>query len=100
MITGDKYDGGPAFPRPDSQDSCGSQGMSLRDWFAGQALTTVLRAEYEQAKADAKSCGENIPGVLGWWANGGAEDEDFREYSTAAYGIADAMLIARNKPTE
>lgn len=33
-------DGGPAFPREDYQtDNAGGQsGMSLRDWFAGQAL--------------------------------------------------------------
>lgn len=33
------YDGGPAFPpfhNPDSHDS----GMTLRDWFAGQALAS------------------------------------------------------------
>jgi hypothetical protein len=40
-------DGGPAFPRPDERGLMseglleGSFGMSLRDWFAGQALSTA-----------------------------------------------------------
>lgn len=31
-------DGGPAFP----VDSSGISGMSLRDWFAGQALAGIM----------------------------------------------------------
>jgi hypothetical protein len=63
-----KYDGGPAFPpmhNPDTHQS----GMSLRDWFAGQALAGLL--------AD--------PNVLG-----GAP-----EVANTAYRFADAMLEAR-----
>lgn len=30
-------DGGPAFPVPDT-----SGGMSLRDWFAGQAMARIV----------------------------------------------------------
>lgn len=48
-----KVDGGPAFPRPASavevlpgtgggNIDLGADGMTLRDWFAGQALTRVL----------------------------------------------------------
>lgn len=33
---------GPAFPRPDSGYTPGSAGMTLRDWFAGQALVGFL----------------------------------------------------------
>lgn len=32
-------DGGPAFPA--SVDRLAPQGMTLRDWFAGQALTHI-----------------------------------------------------------
>lgn len=28
----------PAFPRPETDENLGSPGMTLRDWFAGQAL--------------------------------------------------------------
>jgi hypothetical protein len=35
-------DGGPAFPVVGVPDACDSPGMSLRDWFAGQALAGFL----------------------------------------------------------
>ncbi len=35
----DRQDGGPAFPVPQQYDE---QGMTLRDWFAGQALPGVI----------------------------------------------------------
>lgn len=37
------YDGGPAFPREDYQtdNAPGQCGMSLRDYFAGQALINL-----------------------------------------------------------
>ena len=43
----DKHDdGGPAFPKPavdlGTTFECGRNGMSLRDWFAGQALAGTL----------------------------------------------------------
>ena len=47
-------DGGPAFPmgfHPEG-NSADTQGMSLRDWFAGQALAVL---------ADPASCGEARP---------------------------------------
>jgi hypothetical protein len=36
-------DGGPAFPNNDAH-GCGYTGMTLRDYFAGQALTGILAA--------------------------------------------------------
>jgi len=63
-------DGGPAFPvNPHPNIHGGSDGMSLRDWFAGQALAGIMpsdgRPDGDQAKA--------------YWA----------------YAMADAMLRAR-----
>jgi hypothetical protein len=58
-------DGGPAFPRH-AYD--GHDGMSLRDWFAGQALAGLL-------------------------AHTG---ESERNRAVAAYRYADAMLRARD----
>lgn len=73
-------DGGPAFPRPYSQDEFGDyarpvhdqDGMSLRDWFAGQVLTRL---------ADIY--------------NGQAVDPDGA--AKTAYQYADAMLKARDQ---
>ena len=67
-------DGGPTFPRTagSGQRDIGSNGMTLRDWFAGQALAGMIRANHRlefQPTDDA----------------------------TWAYQIADAMLAARGK---
>jgi len=73
-------DGGPAFPHQDWDPAIHSQrrehGMSLRDWFAGQALVGLMASETE------KFCYK--PGE-------GAE---------RAFAFADAMIAARKQPTE
>lgn len=63
--------GGPAFPSREPPDSWGSpdRGMTLRDWFAGQALSGLLAGR--------------IP------FNGD------RAYTDAAYRLADTMLASR-----
>ena len=69
-------DGGPAFPINSAQlDESGAYtvlkpGMSLRDWFAGQALASM---------AHPQDIGE--PKIS----------------ATLAYAVADAMLAAREK---
>ncbi len=75
----DINDGGPAFPRPFSEDKFNEdmlpsqRGMSLRDWFAGQALVGIL------------SDGQYKPGKQ--WA---------ADASASAYKVADEMLSARD----
>jgi len=61
-----KYDGGPAFAR--ASDS----GMSLRDWFAGMALSGLI-AQCEPPAID------------------GLSHDDF---AACAYEMADAMIAA------
>lgn len=65
-------DGGPAFPRSSGGGAYGTaqSGMSLRDWFAGQALIGLLA-----------SPGVTPTGATVRWA----------------YEHADAMLAARQK---
>lgn len=73
-VTAEKpKDGGPAFPHmmlPGHRDY--APGMSLRDWFAGQAIAGVL----------AEQCMEHL------------SSENIAE---KAYALADAMLAEREK---
>lgn len=66
-----KHDNPPAFPWIDVQSAVdGGSGMSLRDWFAGQALIMLPNM----------GCGADL---------------DTDDTARAAYQIADAMLAAR-----
>ena len=88
MNTPKPNDGGPAFPYRDEDGEGGFDqysGISMRDWFAGQALagtvfhwgevTTYLK--HAGATHDAKSVRQFMAG--------------------AAYAQADAMIAERNK---
>lgn len=67
-------DGGQAFPAADPGMN-GTYGMTLRDWFAGQALAGVV----ERCAADTLMPGEDIEHL----------------FARRAYQVADAMLAAR-----
>ena len=67
-------DGGPAFPttETDAPHLNARPGMSLRDWFAGHAMQSMLHSEI---------------GKSGWATVHGVASD--------AYKVADAMLKAR-----
>ena len=69
----EKDDGGPAFPMAGEPGIEFDRGMSLRDWFAGQAL------------------GGNLANPEMLWLDG-----DPNELAGYCYGLADAMLNARS----
>lgn len=78
-------DGGPAFPIPRVWNQDRSEvsqwedpGMSLRDYFAGQALIALFSQE-----ANPNGHG---------WAPG-----DRNNAAQEAYALADAMLVARER---
>jgi len=48
-------DGGPAFPLPSEPGFPAEMGMTLRDWFAGQALAGFL-VNFHDHLIDIKSC--------------------------------------------
>lgn len=74
-MSGKCDDGGPAFPLP-SYDWNTHGGMSLRDWFAGQAMAGILaNPEALRASPPLKHA----------------------ERAEAAYKAADAMIAERNK---
>ena len=66
-------DGGTAFPRANFH---WQDGMSLRDWFAGMAISTVLKD---------------------WKKDDDYSDEDHGCVATECYELADSMLEARKK---
>jgi hypothetical protein len=67
-------DGGPAFPF--NQYGVRYGGMTLRDWFAGQALAGQALAAYHEARPDMRIITTEA-------------------IADRAYSIADAMLRAR-----
>jgi hypothetical protein len=73
-------DGGPAFPCVNEQLHSGhaASGMSLRDWFAGQALVGLCSQDERLATVAQKS-GQSPERIIAF----------------AAYEVADAMLAAR-----
>jgi hypothetical protein len=75
-----KQDGGTAFPTHGY-----TYGMTLRDYFAAQALAVVAAYRNVRESADEMDDNPNLPGgaagcIAGW-----------------AYEIADAMLAERSK---
>lgn len=82
MDANDTRSGGPAFPfehghSPDAANvrECG---MSLRDWFAGQALAGMMACESED-----------------FCITGDAQHTVEEKRAKAAYEQADAMIAAR-----
>ena len=84
--------GGPAFPRDASTaNSLGiatmaTDGMTLRDWFAGQALSAVIQNQMALTNA-LREVDRNF-----MWSSSFA--------SKVAYGYADAMLKERERTHE
>lgn len=77
-----KNDGGPAFPAEGGSDSGlhANPGMTLRDWFAGQALAGIA-ANPEEAKG----------------SRGLSLSQATKVTAQAAYLLADAMIAERSK---
>ena len=73
--------GGPAFP-PHHDPRRHPSGMTLRDYFAGQALPTILAALI------AKPAHETAPFT---------QEERAAGVARASYEIADAMLAEKDK---
>lgn len=77
-------DGGAAFPvAVPTEFQLAEGGMSLRDWFAGQALPALLTELYAQSVR-----------------NGVQFESVFDSAALASYDTADAMLSARSNRGE
>lgn len=75
-------DGGPAFPTSLAPDGAFG-GMSLRDWFAGQALAGITGQSEVFLKALCLKANEQ-----------GVESEEYT--AQMAYALADVMLAQRS----
>ncbi|MBS7789260.1 hypothetical protein KTR66_04605 [Roseococcus sp. SDR] len=86
----EKQDGGPAFPagehfNADRKLIYPSGGMTLRDWFAGQALIGIVGGLCTDSESPAgEPCRARAMGRL-----------VFAHAAQDAYHLADAMLAAR-----
>lgn len=90
-----KNDGGPAFPIPDDGTWADPQtckvfvpyrGMSLRDWFAGQALAGMCVGLVGELR-------ENGTSTISAYAHGPCN----KVLAERAYAIADSMLKERSR---
>jgi len=68
-------DGGPAFPTTSEPFHQGFSGMTLRDWFAGQALAVWVQAHIDQSVDDLSKA----------------------DIASQCYHYADFMLAERNR---
>ena len=75
--------GGPAFPAMKPLEHWGDPngGMTLRDWFAGQALQGILGTNYD------------------WFTSGTETWSRTHEAAAFAYSLAEAMIAARGERT-
>ncbi len=90
-------DGGPAFPMTastgDPRDGVYCQaGMTLRDWFAGQALGSLVTADSAENHSVLSAEGVNDATYFG---RSFTDECYWEDVAKSAYVIADAMLKAR-----
>ncbi len=93
-------DGGPAFARPGYGRVSGTEqvGMSLRDWFAGQAMAALL-GSMRKVNRDSRECGapKTCDGLIDFVE----PDLEFGDavnaenIASVSYECADAMIAAR-----
>ena len=107
------YDGGPAFPfiNEHTHPTTINHGMTLRDYFAGQALAGFkfelpLERWWSATDEDGKvidgyrySIREKPYNLHDWEHEETGHDKgnDAEELAFAAYALADAMLAARER---
>lgn len=72
-----KDNGGAEFPYGNWEQG-GESGVTLRDWFAGQALTGIVGVNYD------------------WFTSGTETGSRTHEAAAFAYSLADALLAARS----
>jgi hypothetical protein len=83
-----------AFPQPaewNPQGDCinsGQSGMTLRDWFAGQALSGSLASQNPESYWAFKTFPEDVMG---------SDSPEKKGIAKLCYELADAMMAERSK---
>jgi hypothetical protein len=91
-------DGGPAFPSHGSMGEVVTEGMSLRNWLAGQAVPGLIEGyDFEMRE---KSLKDKVPFRTGFddFAHPDSQTTWAEHLADDAYAIADAMIAARKIP--
>jgi hypothetical protein len=83
-------------------DKPGVQGMTLRDWFAGQAMKSLLLLGTDRPREvvfehGGKADLPDQPWYFGEWDGGKDNDCGVHTLARDAYYVADAMIAARSK---
>ena len=96
-------DGGAAFPRPVSFSEeggthRGTLGMTLRDYFAGQALNSLIQENATIGREEERDADqEQTAGFLPSFDDLADLQCSAGRIAISAYSIADAMLAARER---
>jgi hypothetical protein len=80
----ERKDGGPAFPRRGNDHEEGAKGMTLRDYFAGQAMQATLGSDTAVSEIMAADMDADRSGLA-------------KAVAAIAYLFADAMLAERSR---
>lgn len=91
-------DGGNAFPANYDDKTTGFGGMSLRDWFAGQAMAAMVAGHLKHNRDPSRRGGDEP--LLDYTmpdCEGVIEERECNApiMASVAYEVADAMLAAR-----
>ena len=79
--------GGCAFPRVHATHGTLAEGMTLRDWFAGQLIISMALRDLRRFQRDDGAESENLTVF--------DNSDMWQDAAKEAYAIADAMIAAR-----
>jgi hypothetical protein len=92
-----KDEGGQAFPVPSTEDHHYIPGMTLRDYFAGQALAAAINIKRAELSEAVKHSQRDHDDLEDFEADRRSVKNECQEVAWVAYDLADAMLVIREE---